>query len=291
MGNLVGGSADLAPSNKTAMPDHGDFTADNRSGRTLHFGVREHAMGGICNGIALHGGFRPFCATFLVFLDYMRPAVRLASLMKLPVIYIFTHDSFYVGEDGPTHQPIEQLAILRATPHMQLLRPGDAQETAEAWKMAIERTNGPTALALTRQGLTVYVKADTHWQKTVRKGAYIVQETDGPPDVVVAATGSEVTLALEASKRVKGRKVRVVSIMCRELFLSQDEAFQKSILPSGVPVVVAEAGTGFGWEGIAGKPAHILSVNRFGESGPAAKVAEHFGFTPENLAHIIEKAK
>jgi transketolase len=246
-------------------------------------------MGGVVNGIALQGGLRPFCATFLVFLDYMRPAVRLASIMKLPVIYVYTHDSFYVGEDGPTHQPVEHCAILRATPNMLLLRPGDAQETASAWRMAMERSDGPTALALTRQGLEVYEKADVSWEQTLRKGAYVVRDCEGTPDVIVVATGSEVSLAVKAADQVAGRKIRIVSMMCRELFMSQDKSFRETILTPGVRVVVAEAGTGFGWEGIAGDPENILSVDRFGESGPAGKVAEHLGFTPENLAKVISR--
>jgi transketolase len=290
MGNLVGGSADLAPSNKTALPEYGDFSAEDRTGRTLHFGVREHAMGGVTNGIALHGGLRPFCATFLVFLDYMRPAVRLAALMKLPVIFLYTHDSIYVGEDGPTHQPVEHLATLRAMPNMRVLRPGDAEETALAWGMALARKEGPTALSLTRQKLEVYEKADPDWKHTVAaRGAYIAKECDGTPDVVVAATGSEVTLALQAADLVKAKKVRVVSVMCKELFEAQDKGFREELFPAGVRVVVAETGVRFGWCSIASSPEDILSIESFGESGPGSKVAAHFGFTPENLAKLIDK--
>jgi transketolase len=290
MGNLVGGSADLAPSNKTAMPDYGDFSAEDRTGRTLHFGVREHAMGGVTNGIALHGGLRPFCATFLVFLDYMRPAVRLASLMKLPVIFLYTHDSIYVGEDGPTHQPVEHLATLRAIPNMRVLRPGDAEETALAWAMAIASKEGPTVLALTRQKLEVYEKADPDWKHTAAaRGAYIVRDCEGTPDVVIAATGSEVTLALQAADLVKGKKLRVVSVVCKELFEAQENKFREKLFPSGVRVVAAEAGVRFGWCSIGASPEDILSIESFGESGPAEKVAAHFGFTAENLAKLIDK--
>jgi len=285
--NLVGGSADLAPSNKTAMADYGDFTKENRGGRNFHFGVREHAMGAVCNGIALYGGFRPYCGTFLVFADYMRPTIRLAALMKVPVIYVFTHDSIYVGEDGPTHQPVEHLESLRVIPHMVTLRPGDAQETAIAWLLALERKDGPTALALTRQGLEVYEKADKDWMHTVARGAYIVKDTEGTPDIVVVATGSEVTLALEAVKQVTDKKIRVVSMLSREIFKAQDKAFKEKILPPGVKTFVAEAGVTGGWEGIASTPECVLGLNRFGESGPAAKVAEHLGITPENFASMI----
>ncbi len=289
VGNLVGGSADLAPSNKTAMSGKGDFNARERTGRNLHFGVREHAMGGVTNGIALHGGLRPFCATFLVFADYMRPAIRLASLMKLPVTYVFTHDSIYVGEDGPTHQPIEHMAALRVIPGLTVLRPADAEETGLAWLMAMERNDGPTALALTRQGLEVFEKADPDWKHTAAKGAYIVKDTDGEPDVVVVATGSEVNLALEAAEKVSGKKIRVVSMFCREEFLKQDEGFRTSLLPESARIVVAEAGVGFGWEGIASSAKDILSIETFGESGPAEEVAKHFGFTPDNLARLLEE--
>ncbi len=284
---LVGGSADLAPSNKTAMPKHGDFSPENRKGRTLHFGVREHAMGGITNGIALHGGLRPFCATFLVFLDYMRPAVRLASIMKLPVIYVYTHDSIYVGEDGPTHQPIEHLASLRCIPNIIVLRPGDAEETAIAWAMALERKDGPTVLALTRQGLEVYPKDDKDWKHSCAKGAYIVQDVEGKPDVVIVATGSEVTLALQAAAFKAHKKIRVVSMISKELFLAQESSYREKILPPGVKVVVAEAGVSFGWSDIATSPDNILSIDRFGESGPAAEVAKHLGMTAENMADFL----
>jgi len=289
VGNLVGGSADLAPSNKTAMPAHGDFSPEDRAGRTLHFGVREHGMGGITNGIALHGGFRPFCSTFLVFADYMRPTIRLAALMKLPVIYVFTHDSIFVGEDGPTHQPIEHMASLRIIPNVLVLRPGDAEETALAWAMALERKDGPTVLALTRQNLTVYEKADNDWQHICAKGAYIVKDTEGIPDVVVVATGSEVNLALEAADAANNKKVRVVSMFSRELFLKQDRSFKEQILPKGARVVAAEAGVSYGWGDIASSSEDILAIDRFGESGPAAKVAVHLGLTADNLAKIIDR--
>jgi transketolase len=287
MPNLVGGSADLAPSNNTAMPDYKDFTPTERDGRTLHFGVREHAMGGVINGITLHGGLRAFGATFLVFADYMRPTIRLAALMKLPVIYVFTHDSIYVGEDGPTHQPVEQIASLRIIPGVLVLRPGDAQETAAAWEMAAESKDAPVVLALTRQNLEVYPKSDGDWRKTIKKGAYIVTDCEGTPDVVIVATGSEVNLALDAAKKISGKKIRVVSMISRERFLSQDKGFRESILPAGVRTVVAECAVGFGWEAVASSSADILSLDRFGESGPGAQVAEHLGITADKLVELI----
>ncbi len=285
LGNLVGGSADLAPSNNTAM-DFGDFTPENRTGRTFHFGVREHAMGGITNGIALHGGLLPFCATFLVFSDYMRPAMRLASLMNLPVIYLMTHDSVFVGEDGPTHQPIEHVTALRIIPGMCVLRPADAEETNAAWKIALMNRNNPTTLALTRQGLKVFPKADKNWRETIQKGAYIVKDTDGTPDTVVVATGSEVSLVLEAAE-MTNKKIRVVSMISRELFLSQDSAFRNSILPSGIKTVVVEAGVRTGWEGIASSDKNILSIDTFGISAPYKDVVNHFGFTPETVSKML----
>lgn len=287
--NLVGGAADLASSNDTAMPDYGDFTKTDRKGRTLHFGVREHAMGAALSGMSLHGGLRPFGATFLVFTDYLRPTFRLASIMKMPNIYIMTHDSIYLGEDGTTHQPVEQLNSLRMIPGVEVLRPGDAEETTEAWMMAIRRTDGPTVLVFTRQNIEVYKKADADWRKNMNRGAYIVADSTGAPDVVVAATGSEVTLALKAASLVKGKKVRIVSMVSRELFLKQDTAFRSSLLPKGARVVTAEAGVSSGWEGIASQPEDIFGIDRFGESGKGEEVAKHLGFTAERLAALIDR--
>ena len=283
--NIIGGSADLAPSNNTAM-DHGDYGISNRGGRTLHFGVREHAMGGIANGITLHGGLRTFCATFMVFADYMRPTVRLAALMNLPTIFIFTHDSVFVGEDGPTHQPVEHLASLRIIPGLKVLRPADGEETVEAWKMAVENTTGPTVLALTRQNLTVFAKDDSDWKSTIRNGAYIAADCSGKPDVVVVATGSEVNLALDAAK-ASSKKVRVVSMVSRETFQAQDSTFRSSLIPEGVKTVVVEAGVSSGWEGIASSSKDILAIDTFGISAPAAEIKKHFGLTVENLVKII----
>ena len=229
--NLIGGSADLAPSTSTNLKDMGDFNASNPVGRNFHFGIREHGMGGIMNGIAYHGGLRPFCATFLVFSDYMRPSIRLAAIARLPVIYVFTHDSVFVGEDGPTHEPVEHLAALRAIPNLFVLRPGDAEETELAWRIAYERHDGPTVLALTRQGIAVYPKADSAWRTTIRRGAYVAKDCDGVPDVVVIATGSEVSVAIQAAAELTDRKVRVVSMLSRELFLAQPADFRLSLVP------------------------------------------------------------
>jgi transketolase len=242
-------------------------------------------MAAIANGISLHGGLRSYCATFMVFSDYLRPALRLSALIKQPVIYVFTHDSIYVGEDGPTHQPVEHLASLRAIPNVRVLRPADPEETSEAWAMALERKDGPVALALTRQNTAVFPKDDPDWRNTIRTGAYVVKKAD-KPEVVVLATGSEVGLAIEAAG-LAGKKVQVVSMISRELFESQPEAVRNSIVPPGVRTVVCEAGVSMGWERWA-KSGDILAINRFGESGPADKVAGHLGFTAGALAAIIK---
>ncbi len=286
--NLVGGSADLQGPNAVAIPEAGVYSAANRAGRYLHFGIREFGMAAISNGIQLHGGLRAFCATFLVFVDYLRPALRLSALMKQPVVYVLTHDSIYVGEDGPTHQPIEHLCSLRAMPNVRVLRPADAEETAVAWEMAMARTDGPTVLALTRQNLPVFAKADPDWKNTARTGAYVAKKADGKADVVVLATGSEVSLALDAAAKVSGKKVQVVSVLSKELFESQPEAVKAAMVPAGARVVVCEAGVRTGWEAWA-KAADIMSIDRFGESGPADKVAAHLGFTSDALAALIAK--
>ena len=286
--NLVGGSADLASSNKTAMPDFGVYSKDDRSGRTINFGVREHAMGSITNGIALHGGFRPFAATFMVFADYMRPPIRLASIMELPVIYVFTHDSIYVGEDGPTHQPVEQLESLRIFPGINVLRPADSEETALAWEIAISRTDGPVVLGLTRQNLPVFERPEG-WRDDARRGAYVVRPGGDDPSVVVVATGSEVSLALEAADRAND-SVRIVSMFCRERFLSEGASFRNRIIPSGVPVITAEAGVSSGWDSIATGRDQMLALDQFGLSGEAEEVAGHLGITAAKLVEMIEAA-
>ena len=232
----------------------------------------------------------------MVFADYLRPALRLSALMKQPVIYVLTHDSIYVGEDGPTHQPVEHLASLRAMPQVRVLRPADAGETAVAWEMALERLDGPTVLALSRQNLPVIPRADKNWQQAMRRGAYVVQDAGNgdagngnTPRVVIIATGSEVAMALEAASLVPEIRTRVVSMPCRELFLEQDRAVREAVIPPGARVIVTEAGVSQGWEGFA-KRADILAVDRFGESAPAAQVAEHLGFTAAALARLISRA-
>lgn len=286
--NLVGGSADLQGPNAVAMPEAGTYSRHNRAGRYIHYGIREFGMAAISNGLQLHGGLRAFCATFMVFSDYLRPALRLSALMKQPVIYVLTHDSIFVGEDGPTHQPIEHLPSLRAIPNVRVLRPADAEETMVAWEMAMEHRTGPTVLALTRQNVPVFKKDDPEWKNTIRTGAYIVRQTEGTPDVTIIATGSEVAMALAAADKLAPKKVRVVSMICKELFESQPAVLQNSIVPPGVRTVVCEAACHLGWEGWA-KREDILSIDRFGESGPGDKVAHHLGFTVDALVALIQR--
>lgn len=289
--NLVGGSADLMGPNKTKVTDDdGTFSPSNRKGRTIEFGIREFSMSAVCAGISLHGGLRPFCATFLVFSDYLRPSLRVVSLMKRPVIYVFTHDSIYVGEDGPTHQPIETVTALRAIPGVQVLRPGDPEETIEAWKMAYESKDHPVCLVLTRQKLAVYEKEDPDWKATMRTGAYIVQKGDDFPDITVLASGSEVNMALEAAKMTSGKRIRVVSVIDVKKFAEQDGKIRKSIIGEPKRVVAAEAGIGMEWREFVASKADIFSIERFGESGPAEKVAEDMHFTAKDLAKVLGKA-
>jgi len=287
--NLVGGSADLKGPNAVGLPpEAGTWTRENRAGSYIHFGIREFAMAAICNGISLHGGLRSYCSTFMVFADYLRPALRLSALMKQPVIYVLTHDSIFVGEDGPTHQPVEHLASLRVIPNIRVLRPADAEESAEAWAMAMEYTTGPSALALSRQNITVFPKADPDWKNTIRTGAYIVKHAESEkPDAVIVATGSEVGLALEAAGKMD-KKIRVVSMISKELFESQPAAIRDTIVPPDARVIVCEAGVRNGWERWA-KPEDILSIDRFGESGPADKAAAHLGMTVDALVKIIAR--
>ncbi len=286
--NLIGGSADLAASNNTLLSGMGEFSAGNPGGRNLYFGIREHAMGGICNGIALHGGLRPYCATFLIFSDYMRPSVRLASLMKLPVIYVFTHDSIYVGEDGPTHEPVEQIAALRLIPGMTLIRPADAEESVLAYRIALEKKDGPVALALTRQNLEVFPKPST-WMSDGRKGAYVADDSNGTPELVIVASGSEVGLAIKAKAASKKTAVRVVSMMSLCLFKRQDDAFKNAIIPRSAKKLFLEAGVTDGWGQVASDGDRTIGINEFGESGQAAHVANHFGFTEQKVADEILK--
>lgn len=285
---LVGGSADLKGSNKSGMKcDGGTYTPSNRAGRSIEYGIREFGMASEALGMCAHGGIRPFVATYLVFSDYMRPSIRLASIMKQPVIYDLTHDSIYVGEDGPTHQPIEQLSSLRAIPGVQVLRPGDAEETVAAWHIAMESKDHPVVLALTRQNVPVYEKEDKNWKETIKKGAYVVKMGGENPDVTVVATGSEVNMALDAAKKVSGKTVRVVSVLDKNLFES-DEKFMNEILGGAKRVIVAEAGCRYGWEGIATGRKDLFTIDRFGESGPGKNVAQALGFTADKLAELIE---
>ena len=286
---FVGGSADLAPSTKTLI-DNADSVGPNAfSGRNLHFGVREHAMASMMNGMALHGNFRVFGATFFVFVDYCRPAVRLAALMKLPVTYVFTHDSFYVGEDGPTHQPIEQLASLRCIPGMTTIRPADPTETAAAWVAALKNENGPTALALTRQNIPAIDRSVYPAASNVEKGAYVMSDSgEGSPDLILIASGSEVMLALEAAKAIANdANVRVVSMPSWELFEKQPQAYRDAVLPATCTRRLAvEAGSPVGWERYVGMQGKTITVDHFGASAPYQKLEESFGFTVENVVSV-----
>jgi transketolase len=277
---LIGGSADLAPSCKTLINNSAAFQAAAPEGRNLHFGIREHAMGAILNGLCLHGGLRSFGSTFLVFSDYMRPAIRLAALMEQPVIFVFTHDSVWVGEDGPTHQPVEHLMALRAIPGLVVLRPADANETAAAWRVAIDRCEGPTALVLSRQGLPVIEKGDV--SEGVARGAWVVAGGERP-DVVLLATGSEVALALDARSVLEDRGIAVwvVSMPSWELFAAQDQEYRDSVLPPTVPRLAIEAGiTGF-WHEWVGDRGGVVGIDRFGASAPGTEVAERLGLNVE----------
>lgn len=287
--NLVGGSADLAPSNKTYMSGKGDFSAEDRSGRNLHFGVREHAMAAIANGMYAHGGLKVFCATFFVFSDYMKGAMRLSSLMNLPVAYVLTHDSIGVGEDGPTHQPIEQLAALRSMPNMTVFRPADSKETAAAWYYAVTNATTPTSLVLTRQKLPLYDGC----AKRALNGGYILKDSKKEtPDVILMASGSEVELIYKAADELeaKGIDARIVSIPSFEIFNAQDEEYKESVLPNNVRKRVAvEALTSFGWHQYVGLDGRVISLDTFGASGNASALFKQFGFTVENVVNETMK--
>ncbi|KIR60991.1 transketolase [Micromonospora haikouensis] len=300
---LWGGSADLAESNNTTMKGEPSFvpavhaTKDfpgHEYGRTLHFGIREHAMGAILNGIALHGGTRPYGGTFLVFSDYMRPSVRLAALMKLPVVYVWTHDSIGLGEDGPTHQPVEHLTALRAIPGLDVVRPADANETAWAWRQALEHTDRPTALALSRQALPTLDRSTLAGAEGVAKGGYVLAEaSNGKPQVIIIGTGSEVQLCLTARERLEadGTPTRVVSMPCQEWFYEQDEAYRESVLPRGVKARVSvEAGIAMSWRGIVGDSGESVSIEHYGASAPHTVLFEQFGFTPDRIVAAAHAA-
>ncbi|MEO8957180.1 MAG: transketolase [Ktedonobacteraceae bacterium] len=286
---LVGGSADLAPSTNTLMKGLGDFGPES-NGRNMHFGIREHAMGSILNGMSLHGGIIPFGATFLIFSDYMRPPMRLAALMQIKTIYVFTHDSIGLGEDGPTHQPIEQLAALRAIPGLTIIRPGDANETAEAWRQAIVHA-GPVALVLTRQNLPTLDRSVMAPASNLAKGAYVLLDSENTPQIILIATGSEVSLAVDVANvlRQDGVQIRVVSMPSWELFEEQSTAYKEMVLPKHVSARIAiEAASPMGWERYIGAQGDTVTLNHFGASAPAKTLFQQFGFTVDN---IVEKAK
>ncbi|MFD8495356.1 transketolase [Amycolatopsis sp. NPDC059657] len=296
---LWGGSADLAESNNTTMKGADSFGPPSATtgmwktspyGRTLHFGIREHAMGSILNGIALHGGTRPYGATFLIFSDYMRPPVRLAALMGLPAIYVWTHDSIGLGEDGPTHQPVEQLSALRAIPGLNIVRPADANETAYAWKAVIEDVHHPSGIALTRQNVPVLEGTSA---EGVAKGGYVLADSDGTPDVIFIATGSEVQLAVAAKKALaeEGVQARVVSMPCQEWFDAQDAEYRESVIPAAVKARVSvEAGVAQSWYRFTGDSGANVSLEHFGASADAGTLFREFGFTPENVADAARRS-
>jgi transketolase len=285
--NLVGGSADLKSSNETFITSDGYFTAD-RPQRNIAFGVREHAMCASLNGMSVYGGLFVYGGTFLTFSDYGRPAIRLASLMEIPVTYVFTHDSIGLGEDGPTHQPVEHLMALRAIPHLYVVRPGDANETSHAWRIALEHRDGPTLMALSRQKMPVY--AETAGDGAL-KGGYVLRDCEGVPEVILIGTGSELHLAVEAAEQLRngGVRARVVSMPCFELFDRQDDAYRESVLPEAVHARVSvEAGITFGWERYLGEHGVAVGIDRFGASAPAQDVFEFFGFTVD---HVVGAAR
>jgi transketolase len=304
---FLGGSADLDPSTYTALGGEGDFESPDEkandlqgsvgggwkySGNNLHFGVREHAMGAILNGLAAHGGAMPFGATFLIFSDYMRPPMRLAALAGLHVIYVFTHDSIALGEDGPTHQPVEQLLGLRSIPNMLVIRPADANETAAAWRVAIEHTGGPVALALTRQKIPILdLQKYPQLPLGVRSGGYVLEHATGNthPDITLIATGSEVQLALAAREELEtqGVHARVVSLPCWNLFDKQPDEYKQAVLPPDVPMLAIEAGASLGWRRYVGPGITTIGVDRFGASAPGETVMREYGFTVD---HIVQKA-
>lgn len=288
---LIGGSADLAPSTDTNLDEYQSFTSKHPDGRNFHFGIREHAMGAVLNGMALSNYLIPYGATFLIFSDYMRPPLRLAAIMKIRPIIVYTHDSIGLGEDGTTHQPVEQLIGLRSVPSMTVIRPADANETAQAWRAAILHTEGPVAIVLTRQGIPIidqkkYAKADG-----LKKGAYILSDSDGVPDIILIATGSEVHLILEAQEELKKNKIqaRVVSMPCWSLFDKQDAAYREDILPKGIRKRLAvEAGSTFGWLKYVTDEGDVIGIDKFGESAPGDEVMKEYGFSVEN---VVKRAK
>ena len=291
---LIGGSADLSPSNKTVITADDDFRRADYGCRNLRFGVREHGMGAMLNGIALHKGLIPYGGTFLVFSDYMRPAMRLAALTRLPVIYVFTHDSIALGEDGPTHQPIEHLASLRAMPNILVIRPADANEVREAWCVAIAHRDGPVALVLSRQGLPILDREQLASAVGLRRGGYVLCDAaeGATPQLLLLASGSEISIVLEAWRRLTadGLAVRVVNLACWELFEAQDSTYRDSVLPPGVRRRLAvEAGATLGWSRFVGDQGAVLGIDRFGASAPGGRNMKEFGFTADEIVTHAKK--
>jgi transketolase len=295
MPETVGGSADLTGSNNTKTGDLGIFDTDNRGGRFVHWGIREHGMSAAMNGMALHGGIRPYSGTFMCFTDYARPAMRLSALMKQPVVYVMTHDSIGLGEDGPTHQPVEHLAISRATPNTLVFRPADVVETAEAWEIALTQQATPSVLSLTRQNVPA-VRLQHKSKNLTEQGAYVLAEAEGKRRVILIATGSEVAIAMEAKTALEAEGIgtRVVSMPCMELFAAQDEAYRKRVLPAGPVRVGVEAAVQMGWDrwllGERGREAKaaFVGMSSFGASAPAETLYEHFGITAEKVAEAAK---
>ena len=293
--NLLGGSADLAPSTKTLISGSADQAFESAGGRNIRFGIREHAMGAMVNGMALHGGVVPYGSTFLIFSDYLRPSLRVAALMNVHSIFVFTHDSIAVGEDGPTHQPVEHLASLRAMPNFMVIRPADANETVAAWKVAMQHSR-PSALILSRQNLPIIDQERYGHAAGLEKGAYILSDVQGTPDILLIATGSEVHLALQAQEKLsteKGIRARVISMPCWELFLEQPQEYRDHVLPRGVKARLAiEAGSSFGWSQWVGDEGATIGVDRFGASAPGSEVLRRFGFSLDNVvARAVELVK
>jgi transketolase len=289
--NLIGGSADLAPSTDTNLDKYKSFSAEDSDGRNFHFGIREHAMGAILNGLALTKYFIPYGATFLIFSDYMRPPIRLAAIMKIRIIYVFTHDSIALGEDGTTHQPVEQLVGLRSVPNLMVIRPADANETVQAWRVAIEHLGGPVAIILTRQGIAVMDQEKYPNAIELEKGAYILSESETAADIILVGTGSEVQLLLAAQQKLKEENIaaRVVSMPSWELFEKQDKAYQEKIFPLALRKRLAvEAGSPMGWHKYVTDEGDVIGINKFGESAPGEEVMEEYGFTVEN---VVMRAK
>jgi transketolase len=288
---LIGGSADLTPSNKTWLDGSPDFQAETPQGRNFHFGVREHGMGAIINGMGVHGGVIPYGGTFLVFSDYMRPAIRLSALSQYPSIWLYTHDSIGLGEDGPTHQPIEHLAALRAIPHLVTIRPADANEVREAWKIAIERRHGPSVLVFSRQNTPTLDRSEYASAEGLRRGAYVLADLGGgEPELILMATGTEVSLIVEAGARLaaEGVSLRLVSFPSWELFEAQDQAYRDEVLlPSVKARLAVEAGVAQGWERWIGDAGATLTLDRFGASAPYKKIFQELGFTVD---HVMEMA-